>query len=90
MMKPMNGLYGRDSYQGTRPHAVAEIRKPAQLVSLTRERDHLALTIDDGGVLEQFRVTTLDAPGSDRLNAIDRASVQSALVAMQREVGDAA
>ena len=89
MMKPMNGLYGRDSYQGTRPHAVAEIRKPAQLVALTRERDHLALTIDDAGVVEQFRVTTLDAPGLDRLTALDRGTVQAALVTMDRERADA-
>lgn len=93
-MPNMHALYGepqlRDAYQGTHPPAVAEIRKPASLVSLTRERDHLLLAIDDAGVVEQFRVTTLDAPGLDLLAALDRSSVQSALAAIDRERADAA
>ena len=83
-------IYGtRDSYRGEFLPVVAAIRKPAVLVSLTRERDHLALTIDDAGVVEQFRVTTLDAPGIDRLSALDRGTVQAAIATMDRERADA-
>lgn len=75
-------------YQGEFLPAVAEIRKPAKLIHLRQSGDHLLVAINDGGKVSTLVVSTLDAPGLELLSALDRASVQSALAGIKREVGN--
>jgi hypothetical protein len=84
-------IYGtRDNYIGEFQKPVAEVREPATIVHMRRSGDCLLIAINDAGDVRFIRVGRLDSPGLELLSALDRATVTSALAAMQREVGDAA
>ena len=66
-------------------HAVAEIRKPAELIHMRQSGDHLLIAINNGGKVSTFIVDRLDSPGLEMLSALDRANAQSALAGVNRD-----
>lgn len=88
-MDRMHALYGQPrDYTGTFRPLIATTTEPAKLIDITAAAGGVVVSMIDNGVYQTLLVTTLDAAGLDRLTALDRASVQSALVAMQREATD--
>lgn len=84
-MRPMGLLYGRDGYVGEFRPAVAEHRDPARLLHHRRVAGAVLATLSDSGTLRLLRLETADHPELARLSDADRATLQSAVMAMHRE-----
>lgn len=80
----------RDLYQGEHPPAVAELHKPARLLSIRAAGRVALVLIDDAGTARLIRASRCDEPGLERLSPSDRARVASAVHALHREACDAA
>lgn len=81
-------LYGRSNYEGTFRPLIAKVRPPVRVIQMRRNNYHLVIATSDGRNVATMVVDKMDSPGLELLTAMDRANAQSALRAMQAEVGD--
>lgn len=93
MLKPMQGLCGRDNYVGEFLPAVAEIREPVRVVHLRRSNNIVLVAIADGNDVSYWRIAAPDDPRLQLLGSNDRGQVQALAIAIKRDAledGDAA
>lgn len=90
LMKTMHGIYGRDGYQGEHLPNVADPIQPAKLLDYQPIGRAIVATINKAGTIHHLHLEHAGHPELMLLGDADRNTLQGALMAMAREVGDAA
>jgi hypothetical protein len=85
---PSGIAWGRSSYQGTNHPRIAEPTKSAKLASYQRHGSGLFAVIVDAGTHHRLYLAHVGHPELMRLGDCDRATLQGALAAIRREVGN--
>ena len=83
-------IFSTRDYQGTHPQPIATPIKSAKLIAYQRIAGGISAEIVDRGTRRHLHLYSADHPELMRLGDCDRATLQGALMAVQREVGNAA